>query len=187
MDPKKKKNKDDVERVNKRITDTGKKVMKRKDEERTEAVKTLMIASYRKNYSKESLEAIRQIILQEKPEKIIVLKAIEQKAPPEMVDANIGVESKKDFLESVQDEKKEQADKYAQDIIELLEIFDIPSEVHLRKGENVADEIIEEFENLNVDHIIIHEPERGPLGKVIEGSISENVKRGVSTKKVTLL
>ena len=164
-----------------------KKVMKRKDEERTEAIKTLMIASYRENYSEDSLDVIKQIIQQEQPEKIIILKAIEQKTPPEMVDANIGVESKKDFLDSVQEEKKEQADIYAKDIIELIEEFDIPSEVHLRKGEDVALEIIEEFENLDVDHIIIHEPKRGPLGKVIEGSVSENVKKGVNTRKVTLL
>jgi len=90
-------------------------------------------------------------------------------------------------LESIREEKKEHADRYAKDLIRLVEKFEIPSEVHLRKGENVADEIIEEFETMDVDHIIIHEPERGPLGKVIEGSISENVKRGVSTKKVTLL
>ncbi|MFP4185488.1 MAG: universal stress protein [Candidatus Natronoplasma sp.] len=164
-----------------------KKVMKRKDEERTEAVKTLMIASYRENYTNESLDVIRQIIQQEQPEKIIILKAIEQKTPPEMVDANIGVESKKDFLDSVQEEKKEQADRYAKDIISLVEEFDIPSEVHLRKGENVALEIIDEFESKEVDHIIIHEPKKGPLGKVMEGSISENVKKGVDTKKVTLL
>lgn len=164
-----------------------KKVMKRKDEKRTEAVKTLMIASYRENYTKGSLDVIKQIIDQERPEKIIVLKAIEQKSTPEMVDANIGVESKKDFLESVKKEKKEQADRYAEDLIELIEKFDIPSEVHLRKGENVAQEIIEEFENMDVDHVIIHEPKKGPLGKVMEGSVSENVKKGVDTKKVTLL
>jgi|GEM_PF-1107512 len=164
-----------------------KKVMKRKDEERTEDIKTLMIASYRETYSKGSLDVIRQIIQQEKPEKIIILKAIEQKTPPEMVDANIGVESKKDFLKSVQEEKKEQADRYAEDIIDLVEKFDIPVDVHLRKGEDVAEEIIDEFENFDVDHIIIHEPKKGPLGKVIEGSVSENVKKGVSTRKVTLL
>ncbi|MFW5945590.1 MAG: universal stress protein [Candidatus Natronoplasma sp.] len=161
--------------------------MKRKDEERTEAIKTLMIASYRENYSKESLDVIRQIIQQEKPEKIIILKAIEQKTPPEMVDANLGVESKKDFLESVEEEKKEQADRYAEDIVNLVKKFDTPSDVHLRKGENVAEEIKDEFDNFDVDHIIIHEPKKGPLGKVIEGSISETVKKGVNTRKVTLL
>ncbi len=164
-----------------------KKVMKRKDEERSEAVKTLMIASYREEYTQESLEVIKQIITQEEPDKIVILKAIEQKKPSEMIDARIGAESKKDFLESVKEEKKEQADKYAQDIIDIVDTFDIPSEVHFRKGKDVAEEIIDEFENLDVDHIIMHGPKKGPLGKVIEGSISENVKKGVSTRKVTLL
>ncbi|MEF8832025.1 MAG: universal stress protein [Candidatus Thermoplasmatota archaeon] len=164
-----------------------KKVMKRKDEERSRDVKTLMIASYRETYSEGSLDVIKQIIKQEKPEKIIILKAIEQKKTPEMIDTYIGVENKKDFFDSVKEEKIEQADKYAKDLIELIEKFDIPSDVHLRKGENLSDEIIDEFENFDVDHIIIHEPKKGPLGKVIEGSVSENVKRGVNTKKVTLL
>lgn len=166
---------------------TKKKVMKRKDEARSDAIKTLMIASYRENYSDESLDVIKQIIRQESPEKIIILKAIEQKTPPELVDANIGVESKKDFLDSVKEEKKEQADNYAEDVIQLVKKFDIPSNVHLRKGDDIAKEIIDEFENFDVDHLVIHNPKRGPLGKVIEGSISENVKKGINTKKVTLL
>ncbi len=181
-----KQNRDDKKPKTK-TTESSKKVMKRKDEERTEAIKTLLIASYREQYPDESLDVIRQIIEQEEPEKIIILKIIEEKTSSELIDANMGLEEKKRFLESIREEKKEHADRYAKDLIRLVEKFEIPSEVHLRKGENIAVEIIEEFETMDVDHIILHGAKKGPLGKVMEGSVSENVKRGVDTKKVTLL
>ncbi|MBS3816791.1 MAG: universal stress protein [Candidatus Thermoplasmatota archaeon] len=164
-----------------------KTVMKRKDEERSEAVNTLMIASYREKYLEQSLDAIRQIIEQEEPEKIIVLKIIEEKAPSELVEANIGLEEKDDFLQSVREKKRREVDDYSEDIVDLIEEFNIPSEVHLRKGKDVAQEIIEEFKNMEADHVIIHGPKKGALEKVVEGSISENVKKILDTKKVTLL
>ncbi len=169
------------------IVEPETKVMQRKDEKRSEEVKTLMIATYRENYTNESLNAIGQIIEQEDPEKIIVLKMIEDKPSSELVDANVGLEGKKDFLESVRERKKEQVDKYAEEINELIESFDIPSEVHLRKSKDLAEGIIEEFQDKEVDHVIIHGPKKGAVGKVIEGSIAEDVKKGLETNKVTLL
>ncbi|MFP4609014.1 MAG: universal stress protein [Candidatus Natronoplasma sp.] len=187
MEPNRRKKEGEDKELREKVSDTGKKVMKRKKEERSEAIKTLLIASYRERYPEESLDAIRQIIEQEQPEKIIILKLIKEKPSSELVDASMGIEEKKDFLESVREEKRNHADWYAEPLIELIEAFDIPSEVHLRKGESIAAEIIEEFESMDVDHIILHGAKKGPLGKVMEGSVSENVKKGVDTRKVTML
>lgn len=176
-----------VKKTKKQLEDSEKKVMKRKDEEKSKAVKTLMIATYREEYGEESLDIIRQIIEQEEPEEIIVLKILDEKASSEKVDANIGMESKKDFLESVREEKKKQINSYAEEIVRLVEEFDIPSQVNLRKGENIASEIINEFSERDVDHLIMHGPKKGPLGKIIEGSVSENVKKSLDTEKVTQL
>lgn len=161
----------------------GKKRIKRKRKN----IDTLMIASYRERYNKESLKKIREIINQEKPSQIIILKIIEEEPTPEVVEASLGIEERKDFLESVREEKKSMADKYASDIIEITDQMDIPTEVHLRKGEDISEEIIEEFRRMNVDHVIIHGPKRGSFGKILEGSVTENVKEKLGIKKVTLL
>ncbi len=183
MEPKRKKK----DRIGKKFRRPGKKVMKRKNEERSEEIKTLMIASYREEYSKEALDAIRQIIDHEQPERIIILKLIEEKHFSELVDANVGTEEKKDIIDSVKKEKKKLADHYAKMLIDMVEEFDVQSEVHLRKGDQLAVEIIEEFKNSDVDHLILHGPKKGPLGKVIEGSLSKKVKKKLNTRKITLL
>lgn len=150
-------------------------------------VDTLLIASYRERYPTKSLNELKKIIGYEKPNKIIILKIIEEEPTPELVDANVGIEERQDFLESVREEKKQKADEFASDLLEITDNIDIPTEVHLRKGRDVSDEIIEEFKKMNVDHVIIHGPKKGPLGRILEGSISENVKEGVGPRKVTLL
>ena len=76
--------------------------------------KILLIASYREQYSDKSLQKIREIIQDERPDKIIVLKVIEQQPIPEMVDARVGMKEKNDFLDTVLEEKKNQADEYAE-------------------------------------------------------------------------
>lgn len=182
-----KKSKKIAKNTKKQLEGSEKKVMQRKDKERSEAVKTLMIASYREKYDKESLDIMRQIIDQEKPDNIIILKLLEEKHSTESVDANIGMESKKKLIDSAMEEKKDQVNKFAEGLVKLAEELDIPSQVHLRKGKNLANKIIEEFKKRDVDHLILHKSKKGPLGKIIEGSISEIVKRNLDTKKITQL
>ena len=159
----------------------------KKKRKKLKEINTLLIASYRERYSKKALNEIKRIIYNERPKKIIILKIIEEEPTLELVEANVGIEERKDFLESVREEKKQMADEYASDLIKITDKLEIHTEVHLRKGRDVSDEIIEEFKKMNVDHVVLHGPKKGPLGKILEGSISEEVKEGLGPRKVTLL
>ncbi len=150
-------------------------------------IETLLIASYRERYSQGSLSKIKKIILDEKPDRIIILKIIKEETTPEVVDATVGIEERKDFLDSVLEEKKIQADEYAADIVDMIEDMNLPVEVHLRKGDEISEEIIEEFDKMDVDHVILHGAHKGPVEKVLEGSTSGNVKEKLGKKKITLV
>ena len=150
-------------------------------------IETLLIASYRERYTKESLEKIRNIIMREKPKKIIILKIIEEETTPEVVDATVGIEERQDFLDSVLEKKKMQANEYAADIIDITEDMGVLAEVHLRKGDEISEEIIEEFDKMDVDHVILHGADKGPVEKVLKGSTSSDVRDKLGKKKITLL
>lgn len=149
--------------------------------------KILLIASYREQYSDKSLKKIREIIQSEKPDKIIVLKVIEQQPIPEMVDAKVGMKEKNDFLETVLEEKKNQADEYAEGILSITDKIDIPTDVHLRKGKEISEEIVEDTEIMDAYHIIIHGSKKDKLEKFLEGSVAKKVKRAIPERKVTYL
>ncbi|MFW5907774.1 MAG: hypothetical protein ACOCTR_05365, partial [Candidatus Natronoplasma sp.] len=119
----------------------------------------LLIACYDKPYSEDSLKMIKGTIERKKPTKIIVLKIIEKPEIPDFTEARIGKKTKEDFLDSVTDDKKSQVDDYTEDILEITDKTGIPTEVRFRKAEIIADEIIKDYEKMEVDHLIIHKGE----------------------------
>ncbi|MFW6196772.1 MAG: hypothetical protein ACOC5D_05490 [Thermoplasmatota archaeon] len=147
----------------------------------------LLIASYREKYTKKSLQKIKNIIEKEKPDKIIVLKVIEQQPIPEMVDARVGMKEKNDFLDTVLEDKKNKADEYAEGILSITDEIDIPTDVHLRKGKEISKEIIEDTELMDAYHIIIHGSKKDKLEKFLEGSVAKKVKKGMPERNITYL
>mgnify|MGYP000677460086 CR=1 FL=1 len=147
----------------------------------------LLIASYREQYTEKSLQKIKNIIEKEKPDKIIVLKVIEQQPIPEMVDARVGMKEKNDFLDTVLEDKKNKADEYAEGILSITDEIDIPTDVHLRKGKEISKEIIEDTELMDAYHIIIHGSKKDKLEKFLEGSVAKKVKRGIPERNITYL
>lgn len=156
-------------------------------DERSDGPGTLLIASYRERYTEDSLNKIREILKKEKPDKIVILKIIEEQSVPEVLDANVGMKEKDDFLDTVLEEKKNQADEYASDLIEVAEESGIPTDVRLRKGQEIAEEIIDDSQMEDVYHVIIHGSTKDSFEKLLEGSIAKEVKKGISEKNITLL
>lgn len=146
--------------------------------------KILLIASYREEYDKNALKKIKKYILKIDPDRIVVSKIIEEDSTSELVDATVGMEKKKDFLETVREEKKNQADEYAEDLIRLIDSTGIPTEVRLRKTEEISDEIIEDYKKIGVDYVIIHSSKKGPISRALKGSTAKKVKDVLPDKSV---
>jgi len=148
---------------------------------------TLLIACYEKPYSKTSLEVIKGTIKKEKPTKIIILKIIEEPQMREMLDTRIGEKSKETFIDSVVKDKKKKVDKYAEDVLEITDETNIPTEVRVRKAEVIADEILKDYERLDIDHMIIHDDDRDLLDRLAKGKVKDQVKKQVGEEKITAL
>ncbi|MFW6304630.1 MAG: hypothetical protein ACOC1V_02510 [Candidatus Saliniplasma sp.] len=146
--------------------------------------KILLIASYREKYDGKALKKIKNIIFKIKPDRIVISKIIEEDVTHELIDASIGMEEKKDFLETVREEKKNQADDYAENLIKMVDSMDIPTEVRLRKTEEISDEIIDDYNRIGVDFVIIHSSTKGPIMRVLEGSTAKKVKNELPDKTV---
>ncbi|MGM0404602.1 MAG: hypothetical protein ACQEQM_00480 [Thermoplasmatota archaeon] len=146
--------------------------------------KILLIASYREEYDRNALRKIRKYIFKIQPDRIIISKIIEEDSTSELVDANLGMEEKKDFLETVREGKKTQADEHAENLIKMVEAVGIPAEVRLRKTEEISDEIIQDFNRIGVDYVIIHSSKKGPISSIIEGSTAKKVKKELPEKTV---
>ncbi len=147
----------------------------------------LLIACYEKPYSDKALSIIRGTIKKENPTKIIILKIIEEPSISERIDARVGKKTKSDFLDSVMDDKKRQVDEYTEDILDITDETDIPTEVRMRKAETIADEIIEDYEKMEVDHLIIHDMDKDLLERLGSKEVEEGVKEEIDRKKVTSL
>ncbi|MFW5946501.1 MAG: hypothetical protein ACOCTN_06490 [Candidatus Natronoplasma sp.] len=136
----------------------------------------LMIACYESPYSEKSLKIIKATIEKEKPSKIVILKIIQRPHIENVIDTRIGKKSEEEFLETVVQEKRKEVDSYAEDVLKVTKKFEIPTEVRLRKAERIADKIIEQSEEMKIDHIIIQDSDRDILEKLAKGNIEKRVK-----------
>jgi len=161
--------------------------MKGSNKDNVEEDNTLLIVCYEKPYSETSLEVIRGTIRREEPSKIIILKIIEEPQMSDMLDTRIGEKSKENFIDSVIKDKKKKVDKYAEDILEVTDETDIPTEVRLRKAEVIPDEIVKDYKRLGIDYIIIHDDDRDLLERLAKGKIKAEVKKRVDEEKITAL
>ncbi len=147
----------------------------------------LLIACYKKTYTGESLQIIKNTIEREAPSKIIVLKVIEEPEVSKKVKSRVGIEAKEDFLESVIDEKKNKLDEISEEVLSITDKADVPVQVHLRKSKVISNKVLSEFKMRDGDHLIIPNTEKGPFQRLIEGSTKEKIKDEVGMKRITIL
>ncbi len=147
----------------------------------------LLITCYEKPYSKTSLKVIKRTIQKEKPAKIIILKLIEVPEMRDMFDTRIGKKRKEDFIDSVVNDKRKQLDDYTEDLLKITDRTDIPTEVRTRKAKVIADEIVKDYEKMDVGHMILHDNDRALLDRLAKGKVKDKVKKRVDEKKVTSL
>lgn len=147
----------------------------------------LIISCYKKSYTEKSLKIIKNTIERETPSKIIILKVIEEPEVSKKVKSRVGIEAKKDFLDSVIDQKKNKLDEISKEVLSITDEADIPVQVHLRKSKVISNKVLSEFKMRDGDHLIIPNTEKGPFQRLIEDSPKEKIKDEVGMKRITIL
>lgn len=147
----------------------------------------LLIACYEKPYSETSLEMIKGTIKREKPTKIIILKIIEVPEMKDKLDTRIGKKTKENFIDSVVKDKRDKVDDYTEDVLDITDQTDIPTIVRMRKGGVIADEIVKDYEKMDVDHIIIHDNDRDLLDRLAKGKVKGAVEKRLDNEEITAL
>lgn len=149
--------------------------------------KIMLIASYKREYSEMAISKIQHLIQKNKPDRIIVIKAVEERATQELVSANVGIEEKLAMLRSIREEKKIRADELASDLIKTLHQMDVPIEVCFRMGERISQEIITEFKRLDADLLVIHDTKKGTMDKIFGSCTTEEILERLDCNKVVKL
>ncbi len=149
--------------------------------------KVLLITCYKRKYTEESIRKIKKIIDRMKPDRIIILKVIQKEHEIEMVDANVGYGDREKFKEIIKRLKKDDVDELGSQLIKMIDELDVPYEVHFRAGEQISEEIIDEYESINVIRLIMHNSPRSHIDKLIEPSTEDNVVKNISEKKIIFL
>lgn len=149
--------------------------------------RVLLIACYKKRYTDESLQKIVSMINDIKPDNVVVLKLIKLERVCELLDANIGYDDMKKFQEYIKDLKKENADEVGVLLIKTIEKLGVAYDVHVRAGDNISKEILNEFNSMNVVHLIMHPPSKGFFQKILEASAEDFIYKILGKNKVTFL
>ncbi len=147
----------------------------------------LLITCYKRKYTEESIRKIKKIIERLNPQRIIILKVIQKEHDMEMVDANIGYRDREKFKESIKRLKKYDVDELGTQLVSMIDDLGVPYEVHFRAGEQISEEIIDEYKSVNVIRLIMHRSPRSHIDKLIDPCTEDNVVKNISEKKIIFL
>jgi hypothetical protein len=138
------------------------------------AGKIVIIACYRRPYTKESLVSIENLLKNEKVEQVFILSITELKKPGINIENYLGLKDIKKFKNKVEEDKTIRASRYTNRIIEICEKLDIDFEKIEKKGK-ASKIILEEAKKHNTSYIVVHKSDKSKIDKRLSGSVSNEV------------
>lgn len=141
--------------------------------------KDILIACYRKPYSKESLEIIRKLLKKMKPSKVIILRISELRKSSGTVSSYLGSKDQKTLQRHYEEDQSIRATGYTEDIVELAKKMNIPVEIITKKGA-ASKIILHEVKQRHPLHIIIHPSEKSKMDELLTGSVEQEVCKNKS-------
>ncbi len=146
----------------------------------------LLIACYGE-YTEGSLKTMKNIIKFHEPDRIVISKIIKNEYSSSVVRATVGMKERKGLTEYIRNHNKEITDSFAQRIIKYADSLDIPTEVHVRSGQDISREIISESDRVGAEKVVIRKTNKGPFMKILEGCTEDDVYRSMPREKVISL
>ncbi len=149
--------------------------------------KIMLIASYKREYSDAALNKIQRLIQKMKPDRIVVIKVVEERQTKELVSASVGMDEKSHMQKSIREEKKICSDELASDLVKTIEQMDIPIEVYFRMGERISQVIVDEFKRQGANLLIIHDTKKGRLDKLFGSNTTKEIMEELDEEMVIRL
>lgn len=146
----------------------------------------LLIACYG-DYTDGNLDSLKIAIEENDPDRVVITKIITNNCTMSMVSEAVGKKDRDGVEECINNHKKEYANEIVRQIIGYTESLEIPTEVHLRHGEDISEEIISETKKVDAKKVIIKKSKKGSLMKFIEGSTEDQVCKYLPRERVISL
>lgn len=145
----------------------------------------ILIACYRRPYNKKSLDTIRKLIQEQRPEKVIVLSISETRESSGTIDSYLGTSDLKALRGHLERDQEIRASGYSDKILGISQSMGVPTEKKERKG-RASRIILKAVDKYEPSHVVIHSSDKSSIDKLLSGSVKERVCRGSSCKVVIL-
>ena len=134
----------------------------------------------------ESLKIINTLLIEEKPEKVIVLSISEKRKSSGTIDSYLGRKDLDTLKNHFKEDQNIRMIGYSDTIIRMSKELNIPTEKITKTGK-IPKIIIENIEKYQPSHVIIHQSNKSKIDKILSGSVKENICKKVDCRILVLI
>jgi stalled ribosome rescue protein Dom34 len=150
-----------------------------------EEKKTMIIACYRQPYSKKSMNAIKEMVKNIHPSKVIILSITEFRKSSGTIESYLSRKDQEQLKKQVEKDRNIRASGYSDKILKMINELGVPAK-KIRKSGDISTIILQSIKKYNPSHVIIHPSSKSRIDKMLVGSVEDNVCRE-SMSNITIL
>jgi len=137
-------------------------------------VNKMMIAFYQRPYSSDSIEKIKQLLDEKKPDELLLLTIAERKQSSGTVDSYLGRKDVEQLRDQYEKDQEIRSTNYADEIFKISKKKNITTKKMVKKG-TIYDVIKKEMEEYHPDIIVLNHTDKSRVDKFISGCIEDEL------------
>lgn len=150
------------------------RIMVNKMKKKSEHVSKIMIAFYQRPYSSDSIEKIKHLLEEKRPDELLLLTIAERKKSSGTVDSYLGRRDVEKLRDHYEKDQEIRSTKYSDKILDISERKNITTHKIVKKG-NILDVIKKEMNEYNPDIIVLNHSDKTRLDKFISGCVEDEL------------
>ena len=150
-----------------------------------EDASTVMVIVYRRMYTADSLEGIYHLLEEERPERVVLLTVVESPVMDPSMGTYLSRGDRERLTRACEHDLTVRLTLYLEGVQSICDRLGIGTETVERRGD-VADVVLEEARDRDVDLVVIHPSDKGRLDRRLSGSVSDRVRKGFLGRLVML-
>jgi len=137
-------------------------------------INKMMIAFYQRPYSSDSIEKIKRLLEEKRPEELLLLTIAERKKSSGTVDSYLGRKDVERLKHQYETDQEIRSTSYAEKILEISERKNITTNKLVKKG-NIVEVIKKEMDDYQPDIIVLNHTDKSRFDKIISGCVEDEL------------
>jgi hypothetical protein len=145
----------------------------------------ILVACYRRPYTRKSLARIGKLIEETEPSRVIVLSISETRRSSGTIESYLGSSDLRELRDELERDQRLRSSGYSKRIVEIARSLGVPVNQEVKEGE-ASEIILSSIDEHDPSHVVIHSSDKSVIDKALSVPVEDEVCKGSQCRVVVL-